>query len=232
MVRQVRRVVLIASAGLLMVSLLGWSRSKFAGDSWFWGGRAHCGGMFVMDGVVRFGYAAQGSTGEARGFSHGSFDWRSQTRGFGVRSWEEMRGRWYGRLGFGYDPNARLDNTTGGRMYRVYFPFWGLTIVSLIAPGMVVIAYCRRRHRHRRGMCPRCGYDLRATAQRCPECGAVPKPPHNLPMQRTATASSGAAQARSPWRPLIGLTLSRRSSLRSGVPKRGAVRGLCGWSPR
>ena len=83
MVRQVRRVVLIASACLLMVSLFGWSRSKFTGDSWFWGGRAHCVDMFVMDGVVRLSYAPQGSThlGEARGFSHGSFDWRSQIRG-------------------------------------------------------------------------------------------------------------------------------------------------------
>jgi hypothetical protein len=34
----------------------------------------------------------------------------------------------------------------------------------------------RRRRRSTPGLCPKCGYDLRATPTRCPECGTIPKP--------------------------------------------------------
>jgi hypothetical protein len=51
----------------------------------------------------------------------------------------------------------------------------------LALPGLLVSAlWCARQcvHRTRKhiGHCPTCGYDLRATPDRCPECGAVPAP--------------------------------------------------------
>lgn len=56
-------------------------------------------------------------------------------------------------------------------------PYW-LAIGVLLAPSLrwlwVRARRARvRRQRGRRGLCLECGYDLRASGETCPECGAV-----------------------------------------------------------
>ena len=51
---------------------------------------------------------------------------------------------------------------------RVIVPCWALTFLLAIAPAEWLR---RRRRRSRRGFCLTCGYDLRASPNRCPECG-------------------------------------------------------------
>ncbi|HEX3357109.1 MAG TPA: hypothetical protein VHS31_09075 [Tepidisphaeraceae bacterium] len=69
-------------------------------------------------------------------------------------------------------------------------PWWMLLLALAICPALWLRVPVRARRRRQRGECAVCGYDLRATPDRCPECGAVPRepPPHNPPMQRTGPA--------------------------------------------
>ncbi len=51
-------------------------------------------------------------------------------------------------------------------------PFWLLVVLTGFGPVLKFRAWWRKR-RWRSGMCRKCGYDLRETPQRCPECGSM-----------------------------------------------------------
>lgn len=61
---------------------------------------------------------------------------------------------------------------------QLWVAYWPLAVVTGILPLCWIAAWLPRHRRSRRrtkGLCPDCGYDLRASTSRCPECGlAVP----------------------------------------------------------
>jgi hypothetical protein len=61
-----------------------------------------------------------------------------------------------------------LDHPARG-LWTFAVPYWAIVLVS----GTTAAAGVGRlvRSRRRPGTCNRCGYDLRATPDRCPECG-------------------------------------------------------------
>jgi hypothetical protein len=59
-----------------------------------------------------------------------------------------------------------------------FIPYWVVIAAAGLWPAWYVprlVGEHRRRRREARGLCWRCGYDLRATPHRCPECGASPR---------------------------------------------------------
>jgi hypothetical protein len=53
----------------------------------------------------------------------------------------------------------------------LYLPNWLLAWTSVMPAG--ITSFWRRWRKRPTGLCPICGYDLRMTPDRCPECGTV-----------------------------------------------------------
>jgi len=60
-------------------------------------------------------------------------------------------------------------------IWSVIVPYWQIALLLAIAPVLSLWSATTKRRALRltRGQCPICGYDLRATPDRCPECGTV-----------------------------------------------------------
>jgi len=61
----------------------------------------------------------------------------------------------------------------GGRFFLLMLPLWVITLAALVLPTIRIALWSRRRP-VLGAYCAKCGYDLRATPDRCPECGNVP----------------------------------------------------------
>ena len=69
---------------------------------------------------------------------------------------------------------------------RVTIPYWLIVGLLAILPLRSIERHMRVRRLSKRGLCPVCQYDLRASSQRCPECGTpftrkqvLPYPTHS-----------------------------------------------------
>jgi hypothetical protein len=78
-------------------------------------------------------------------------------------------------LGFRYgDFPSSPASPSPDNYYREWnAPSWSLLLLTAPLPIVRLGAAIRRRRARAHGLCPTCGYDLRASPERCPECGAI-----------------------------------------------------------
>jgi hypothetical protein len=66
-----------------------------------------------------------------------------------------------------YEPNPRYARF----FLELMVPWWFLALLTAVLPVWRVKSWLKSRRRAEPGGCRVCGYDLRASVDRCPECG-------------------------------------------------------------
>lgn len=72
------------------------------------------------------------------------------------------------------------------RSIRIGVSHWLVALLLLAMPALWLHRFRGARRARSRGLCRACGYDLRATPDRCPECGTI-SPLVNLEVQCLTT---------------------------------------------
>jgi hypothetical protein len=144
--------VLAAGALVLFVATVAlWARSYLRADFVMYRGAGSISEIHTAPGTVRFVFLS-GSALRSYKWYYTSYpaEYR-QPRGFEFRH----------SIGAGWEAQT------------IACPFSLPCLLLLLGPTIWVFDAIRRRGRVVAGKCVRCGYDLRATPERCPECGAI-----------------------------------------------------------
>ncbi|MEA2709361.1 MAG: hypothetical protein QOF78_1962 [Phycisphaerales bacterium] len=162
---------------MLCVGVLGmWVRSLWRFDAYSF--RAYGCSMSIstprhalgLEGIDKPGYYSFNTRGWS---SHSALDNATVDEFLGFRI---ERGRLdyrrYCGLGFKFRP---LWHDWQGTSLALHVPFWFLALLFALVPVQWARS-TRRMRRTSRGQCAKCGYDLRASPTRCPECGNIAKP--------------------------------------------------------
>lgn len=170
----------VVSSVLFGITVLLWIRSFIASDIYYdarvWGGSAWGDSRWrqrvVWSGSGVVGYAIeQGINGsplvDAQPLHIRSAPW---TRGI-PRPWRVMTVARKSFFGVEYGTSSLAPEVW---RREIVAPYWLVAAAFAPIPATWLLQWELPRRRVRAGRCAFCGYDLRATPERCPECGKVP----------------------------------------------------------
>jgi hypothetical protein len=105
-------------------------------------------------------------------FDHARADNALEYLGWSESSGEDIAGKW----GFymfmeGHPIRWNSEGSLRSRGYMIRIPWWAIALITGVLPVTFLFGFAARQRPHRTGHCRNCGYDLRATPDRCPECG-------------------------------------------------------------
>lgn len=173
---------LSAAISLLLMAFIAvlFIRAQWISDAWAWNGSRY--GVAVA--TLRSGFlvvAQPPDKGPASEAPSPKFEHQQMSP-----SDAEHDGRdeifWYDQqfedefnLGFGYWAGLYYRGCTlkgwSHSTHHAIIPYWFGLGAAAPLPALAAWLGLRRRRRARRRLCANCGYDLRATPDRCPECG-------------------------------------------------------------
>ena len=177
--RRLFNILSAISLVLCLATVALWVRSYYVRDSLHFG--RHNGNSHVMQSIL----------GRVHLLSHLSGG-RESGQTFYYRDRLLPHATWNGGMS-GYPPRVHwrlgcawqnysqyhLPITIGGQGFStsrrlIILPYRWPALLFALLPTIALLRAIRRRQRGRQSMCAQCGYDLRATPDRCPECGTVP----------------------------------------------------------
>jgi hypothetical protein len=172
----------VVSLVLCVVTCVLWVQSHQRSESVGWYGPRVDGSLWVdwSVGIVRVFYRRDNHRTDWGGVTEFEYDAATPPRPIPldpVFLRETLTDTW-GWAGLLYGTN-RDGGNRGTNGATLVVPFAWMAAATGLLPTAWLVRRARHGRRHRTGLCRSCGYDLRASPDRCPECGALPSNIHN-----------------------------------------------------